>query len=401
MTKKLLVLIPLFFISLSTFAQTDSLRNEILNYQESKAGMIDKGRRLLLEKFLAGDQEKVREVLQYLVTYEEDADYVAFYPLEKWLLYYWTEQYPLVLQDMLMADSILVSVSRTRIRPRQDVLAEKLLSYLMGKQAEAKLKIQLSDLTDAEKNVLILNLDYLLSDTEQTPDVQEDLNRQAEQYLAAFPDSKYNPYVKSYIRFAFKPSTWGFAFEFFSGYGSFTENLETNFNNSIPMGIAFDIFYNRWGLYLRNYIGFSKTKNALPFPDAIWSDGAQARVFLPEASLGYAVLDNRYVKLAPFAGISSMHISPTAHDIEQIPEYKDVGLSFTTTYTAGLSLDLKLGKTTAVMRHANGEESYWFARIRYSYNQPQFNWKYTGYNGNFHSITIGIGGFGRVLKRDY
>lgn len=386
---------------MSSFAQTDSLRREILNYRESKTETIGKGRRLLLEKFLEGDKQKVQEIFRYLVENEEDEDYLAFYPHEKLLLYYWTEQYSPILKGLANFDSVITATVNTQIRPREDMLYPKLAGYFLEMRAEIKSKIHFSDLSESEKELLKLNLDYLLTDSNQPSEAQEDLNVQANKFLADYPNTKYEDYIRKNIRIQLSPSKCGYAFEFFSGYGFFTENLESNFKNSIPMGIAFDIDYKRYVLYLRNYIGFSKTKNNIPFESGTWVKDAQARVFLPEASFGYTLLDNKYVKLVPFIGISSADISPTTHDLEKIPEYENVGLSFTTTYTSGLNLDLKLGETNNAMLNYGPEQSYWFARIRYSYNSPQFSGKYTGFNGNFHSITIGIGGFGRALRRDY
>ncbi len=76
------------------------------------------------------------------------------------------------------------------------------------------------------------------------------------------------------------------------------------------------------------------------------------------------------------------------------------GLKFTHTYTAGINLDIKLGPSKTEMVSFN-EESYWFLRLRYGYNLPQFQKRYNGYNGVMHYITVGIGGFGRAIKRKY
>jgi hypothetical protein len=40
-------------------------------------------------------------------------------------------------------------------------------------------------------------------------------------------------------------------------------------------------------------------------------------------------------------------------------------------------------------------------RIRYGYCMPQFGNKYDGMTGNMHYITVGFGGMGRGLKRQY
>lgn len=381
-------------------AQTDSLKIEILNYQDSKSLIIAKGRSLLLDKFLQNDINKVKELLGYLLTKEEDQNYMAFYPAEKWLLYYWTQQYDKIVKGAL-TDSFNSRDFYTKIRPPQDLLFLQLKTTLKEQQTGIKNQINASDLSKIDKDFLKLNFDYLLADLRPFATGQDSLNKSANEFLSAYPKTSYEDYVRNNIRRQLKPSKMAFAFEFFSGYGIFTNDLKKQFNNTVPIGIAFDVYYKNFVLYLRDFIGFSKTKDSIVFPLGTWKKGAQARVFLPEASLGYVLWDNRFFKAAPFIGISSTNISPTEYDKNKTPEYENVELKFTTTFTTGLNLDIKLGKTNSAMVTAGPENAYWLLRVRYAYNQPQFHKKYTGFNGNLHYLTIGIGGFGRPLKRDY
>ncbi len=93
-----------------------------------------------------------------------------------------------------------------------------------------------------------------------------------------------------------------------------------------------------------------------------------------------------------------MDISPSENDKKKIPQYELIGLTFTTTYTLGLNLDFKLGKTKTANTGYKQQQSYGFLRFRYAYNKPQFP---ATFDGDFHSITIGFGGFGRAVLRDY
>ena len=165
------------------------------------------------------------------------------------------------------------------------------------------------------------------------------------------------------------------------------------------MGVAFDISYKKLILYLRDYIGFSKTKVDMLYSKGVWEKGSNATIFLPEASLGYTAMDNKHIKLAPFIGIASTGIGPSEYDQQQNPDLKNADLGFTATYTLGLNLDIKLKRSKAKMVTNGPEQSYWFLRLRYAYNLSQFENKYPGFDGNMHYLTIGIGGFGRAIKR--
>lgn len=397
--KALILLLNIIFLSTNIFAQEDSLREEILNYENPQFELINKGRLMTIDKLLEFDKKKVTQLLNYLVSTEEKSDYVVFYPAEKWLLFYWTEQYENVIEGVLKYDYAYVEMIYSKIRPPEDLLLVKLIYILKEQNINIKNQIRISGLSQEEKDFLLLNLDYLLMDYDSNS-AQDGINVTANNFLNDYPSSKFNNYIRSYVRNEYIPSNWGLAFEFFSGYGIFTGDLNKNFTNNVPMGIAFDISYKRINLFLRNYIGFSKTTDSIPFKSGVWSNNSQVRVYLPEASLGFVTFDSRRFKIIPFAGISSTSVSPTQNDITKFPYYDDLGLDFTTTYTMGINFDYKLGKSKTRMVSLN-EQAYWFLRIRYAYNQPQFNSRYHRFDGDFHYITVGIGGFGRSIKRNY
>lgn len=394
-TTALIFLIGVFSVS-KLFGQVDSLKNEILKYKDEKSETILKGRKLTLDKFMENDKVKVIELLEFLQK-QENEDYLAFYPSEKWLLYYWTQQYQQVLKDVQDFDSTYMGRMNRQVKPQRDLLLIKIKEKLFQQRNEIKQQILQSDLNEEDKNFLALNFDYLLFSYDNKEITQDSLNIFSNKYLQKFPHSNFDKYVRQYIRYEFVQSKWGLAFEFFSGYGIFTDNLEKKFKNNIPIGVAFDICYKNFALYLRDYIGFSRTKDSILFKDGTWRKDAQVRVFLPEASLGYTTIDSRLFKVAPFVGISSTDISPTDYDKKKYPEYENVELAFTTTYTFGLNLDFKLGK----FKKKKPEPSYGFVRVRFAYNKPQFNWKYNGFDGDFYYLTIGVGGLARGNKRDY
>ena len=72
--KKKLFLLGFLFLITPVFAQ---IENEI---NESKVEQVKKGRDYLLEKFLDRDYDKVKEIKDYLLTYETE-DFMAFIPV--------------------------------------------------------------------------------------------------------------------------------------------------------------------------------------------------------------------------------------------------------------------------------------------------------------------------------
>src|SRR5690606_20070326 len=127
-------------------------------------------------------------------------------------------------------------------------------------------------------------------------------NDMADLYLQTHPNSPYEDYIRNNIRYKFAPSKWALGFEFFSGFGIFTGELQDLYSNNIFLGIDFDVEYNRFTLFLRAYIGLGTLPQEREIDGVVWQEGAQTRVYLPEASLGYAVVENDRIRMSPYLG---------------------------------------------------------------------------------------------------
>jgi len=279
------------------------------------------------------------------------------------------------------------------------MLYDKLKEKSFNNETQIKNQIQVSDLDSETKQILSMNLDWLLLKNRENIYALDSLNERADNFLETYSQSKFEDFTKTYIRYKQVPKDWGLTFEFFSGYSVYTGNISDNYTNNVPIGVAFDICYKNFELYLRDYIGFNKTKKDFDYSLGTWEKGSRTMVYLPEASLGYVAYNDNRFKLSPFAGIGSMDISPPSHDTEETPELKEVSLKFTTTYVIGINFDIKFGPKNTPKY--SPKTSYGFMRIRYGYSIPRFEKKYDGMTGNMHYITIGFGGMERGLKREY
>lgn len=398
MIRGLQISLILLLLSNCLFSQVDSIKTQILDYEDSKSVIISKGRKLLLDKFIEGDIQKVGEIKNYLIKTEDD-DYFAFYPAEYWFVLYWTKDYIELAESIQQFTSVKVTNSNTRIPPINDMLYNKLKEKTLKYEANIKGQIEDSELDIETKQILTLNLDWLLLENRNSIFAQDTLNKQADSFLETYNKSNYEDFTKTYIRYKQVPRDWGMAYEFFTGYGIYTGNLSVNFTHNVSVGVAFDICYKNFELFLRDYIGFNKTKKDFDYSIGTFEKGSRTMVFLPEASIGYVTYNDNRFKVSPFAGIGAMDIGPTLKATEATPELEEVELEFTTTYMIGINFDIKLGaKKTPEYRP---KTSYGFIRIRYAYNIPSFDAKYDGMTGNMHYITIGFGGMLRGLKREY
>lgn len=401
MKRSFYILVILLCFSIHSYSQFDSLKSEILSYEDTTAVTIKKGRKLLLESFQKNDRSKVQQIITYLTKQVENEDYLALYPIEQEMINYWLGQYNEVDSEVQKYTDFYLTKNEKKLRPQTDLLFEKIKAYMKDHEKEQISQIERSKLSEEQKSFLKINLTFLSSDYKRSAPLQDTLNDLTSDFIAKYPHSKYETYLREQIRWAFKPSKWGYGFEFFTGYGVFTKTLSQQFQNSIPIGVAFEFMYKKYALYLRDYIGFSHIKEDLPFQAATWSKGKQARVYLPELSVGYVCTKSDKLKVIPFVGISSTDITPTSKDQSDYQGYSDIGWTFTTTYTVGLNVDIRISKVnTLLVRRQRIEKSYSFLKVRYAYNAPQFQNKYAGLNGDMHYLTIGFGIFGRMYNRD-
>jgi hypothetical protein len=397
--KALTVSLILIFFTASVFCQNESIKKLILDYDDSKSILISRGRALLTDKLIERDLALVKDVKDYLTVEMEDDNYIALYPAEYFLILYWTKEYDELTGNLGKYDLYLDEGYRTRIRPPADMLYEKLLEHSVKYSASLKEQIKDAEPDEEKRDFLILNLRYLISEKHKNNFIQDSLNLQADGFIAKYPDSFYNDYSRKYIRYKLIPGDWGLGYEFFSGYGIYTDVLSEHYTNNVPFGVAFDICYRRYELYLRNYIGVNKTRINHDYSLGTFEKGSGTMVFLPEASFGYIFADRTGFKISAFAGIGAMDIGPTHNAVRNIPELAEVTLEFSTTYLAGMNLDLKLRVRGGP--EYNPRASYSFMRIRYAFGVPRFKNKYSDIHGNMHYLTIGFGGISRGLKRDY
>ncbi len=352
-----------------------------------------------MDKFLEGDIEKVKEVKDYLINEVQNEDYVALYPGELWMIMYWTGEHEMLPGKILQFNLDSINKFQHRIAPERDLLYTKLIEKSWEELIMLEYNIDSSELDPQAKDFLLLHLNFMVSGEPLMRLSQEEVNKMADLYLETHPESPYEDYLRNNIRYRYAPSKWAFGFEFFSGFGMFTGELSEQYSNSVLLGFDFDVEYKKFTLFLRGHIGIGKLKKDKEFSSGIWEEGSAANIGIPEASIGYAVVENDKIKLSPFLGIGGIEITAPQNDLDKRPELDEAGVSFSAAYTLGLNMNIKLGwdASSYQLYHVPKDKSYWFLRVRYGYTLPQIN--QVGHNGNFHHITIGIGGIHRGMKR--
>lgn len=339
MKRKILLLILLFATVFPTFAQ---IEDEI---QQSKTEKIAKGRAYLLEKFLDRDYDKVKEIKDYLMTLEDD-NYIAFWPSELYHILQWTKEYGELTSLLRRMDSAYFSPDNTKkkVLPEYDDLYKQL--YLRGLEDKHLLQFSLqeADLTSEDRAFLTMFLDwlfvekhYLVRDT-QKDENQRRVNEMATRFLSDYPNSDYEYFVRHAIRKQYVENDWGWGVGIDLCGGFLTGTLKEKFKPLFGFGISADVLYKKFLLNLGYDVVISKTKIDQAYSGGIYPAGSVDNVMNFYADLGYRVVDNRAISVAPFVGIGGAW--DTYGYGQQDPNLSELD-KFYTTYQAGLIFDIK------------------------------------------------------------
>jgi hypothetical protein len=396
MFKKTATIIIFLITPFILFCQSANIEKEIHQYKESKPVMIDKARTMLLDMFSKGDLVKVKEIKDFLLS-AEDEKFNSFFLAEYWFILYWTQDYNELCLSLQSLDSAKIERYKQRTWPKQDSLYTRLYRASMENELFLKQLINESDADKECREIAALTLDKLLIESRNTPYAQDSINEKADNILNNSETKRYNDYIKKHIRYRLIAKNWSGSVEFFTGYGIITGELSNTYDNFLPIGAGFGIGYRNLELSVRAINGNHKIKRDLGYSTGIYTKNSKVRIFIPEMTLGYSILNNNYLKISPFGGIGLSDISVTTDQTDEIPELKELSTGYSPMYVAGLNIEVKFGpkKLPEFMPKTN----YSYLNIRYNYGMPQLEKKHAGMNGNFHYFTIGYGTMSRGTRR--
>ncbi len=205
---------------------------------------------------------------------------------------------------------------------------------------------------------------------------------------------------KNYEVFAegWVPSKKALGGNIFIGTGILNGNISEYFSNQYFIGINVDIHRNRFVFQVDDYIGFGMTKKDLEFnSEQKWEKSKAALSFMLGGNVGYAIIDNKNIKIVPLAGIGFNLLSSTFLGTSEFSKHEP----FLPHYKVGMYIDFK--SFVLLQDHVrinNEDENYTSFRLSFGItnnigtpNFPQF------YQGSSFYITIGMGGLSRQFEK--
>ena len=403
------LLILLF--SLNSFSQNDSLRSQIMNYEQSSHDFLDKGRRLLLDNFMKSDMVKVKEVKDLLLKENYSNVYNTFYPIEYIYILYWTEEYDELIDFIKQVDFTLPVSNSVRILAATDNMFSTLLQQTVENKDILLLFIKESNVSEMDKEFLTLQLEDILRagfsnridfESEQTVYI----NELSDQFLDKYPDSPYDTIIRETIRYKFEPSPWAFYWDIV-GFGAVvpTGDLGEYFGVGVSMEMAFDFRYKKLvGIFGFGFSGHS-LNNDIYINNVVWPKESSATLGIGYLNAGYLLLDTKRFSIYPFIGGAYSGISTSDDTVKETPELKKLKLN-SWFPQVGIGFDYKF-KMPLLDYYGMGSDANWSRiSVRYTYRMPNFGRKLepvSGVNqpmdGFIHSIMVSWGLGGRETNR--
>lgn len=383
------------------YAQNET---DIVNPAYTKSDEISHSRRVLLDKFLEKNRIGIILEMDKLMLLD-DRDYQTLYPIEFWLLSYWLQDFNAILSSVRerKTDSLYNKRDVVKIPPQRDYLTIKLLERSGEEKDQIIKRTKEADLSNEEKDFLLLHLDYLLNNTGQDS-VQEKLNQMADDFLTRYPESDYASFAKTYIRIRYTVSDDGYALSFFSGKFLFTGNLTDHYRQPTLFGLSFDGIRNRWVYQLNITLGFCKTKKDMPARDEVWPQGSKALGGNVDVAFGRQLVNNKILTVTPLAGIGIFGLDPNTNTKKE-PEYKGGGIKTNIAGRVGFMADIRLKRedlsTGSLSHYYYMSSTVPFIRVGYDFIATPLKNSFIRYSGTVHKITIGVGITQRRVKRVY
>lgn len=232
---------------------------------------------------------------------------------ERTLLRFWQGHYPELLDeaiawecrhDMFGMVAPWFCCSGMQFSP-DDSLGQHLLPFMNARRDHLLAGAEASNRTREEKDFLALHLRYVLADFDLEHFDTEDMQRRTAKYLADYPDSPRARYVSTVLDYRYAPWGMGVGGHLYTGTSIFQGNIATYLNSACFIGVDLEIGYGR--LMLKSGFGGGigrPIKNPFTYNELDYDTDTKVSMSDGEALLGYALVDSKRIRLAPFGGVS-------------------------------------------------------------------------------------------------
>jgi hypothetical protein len=378
-----LVLFPYDLSSQQKFKTDTTLTIPEVILQRGPKGdleFLSENRQRLLRLVRSGDIAKLARAYADISAGFDTSVVLTLYPGERLLVLFALGEYRDI-EDVVLYDQGPEVQPSGKILPPDDSLFFKLQDYGGDHEDAWRSQIGSSNLSDEEKDFLLLLLTDLLGPAgdENLDDFQTDLNARADAFLRNYSGSRFEEYVRDNIRYAFTVSPLGYGLELSLGYLGMPSRIHLASDYGVVSLAGECAFENWYGSVRIDVTPAQQTKDPINV-NGYWPKGTWLNYASILVSAGRIQPITRRLTVTPQLGFGSAAVSPPAHqsdDETNIIRFAIMGL--------GATLDFSLSPTSNIRLYAG----------------VRFPLAYRDVVGTQYSVfSIGYSWFTRDIERD-
>lgn len=327
----------------------------------------------------------------------ENRYYVGLSWDERWLLYYWTENYGALFSEAAQLGAAERYSLSEKVQPPADSLFELTDSLMYARRYEAFQAIRHAFLTEEEKAFSILLLEYLL----RTNGNEEEWAEKISAFETKYPQSNYLYFLSGVKPDILKPANKAFGAALGLQSGSWTDEIDRSLPPLYALSLDFYYWVDRWNVQFGASFGGGRLKRDITDGLDTWPVNAPASYSNYSLEIGYDIINAEKIRIFPAAGIGIAFLAPpSSSDVpEEIPVYYDSFQLLEGHIGASLTADVKLFRDNYASWDLP-KGSYNGFRIRVGYNWLNFGNGIPALDGNLFYFTFGYNVFGyRAAKK--
>jgi hypothetical protein len=369
-----------FFIFLSIQANAQIV-NEIISYVDSTELIVNNGRKFLLNRISVHDNDKAKEIYQYLTHYTKGKKYAAFDYSEEIYIH-------LLMGDWQALTSQMMNYE-LRVNRASDPKKEEIISLLHEKVAKASdsllLACRQSELDSESQRVTGILL-YLIK--AGYPDYQ--YNKLLKEFRKEYKKSAYDGFILGYLPPLKVKSALSFSLG--SGAIAFDNKLKESFSPYASINLSMDINYNR--LFTSLYLNTAALKLKTPF--TIFSDKDTTSFYQNDSfsyldgglKVGYFLIRSDRFHVAPYVTIGGSVLESDIYDYNQM---EDAEFRVLNSFTFGPALhtEVKLFEYKSTDAMGITRSKYFSLKLEGGYNYIT-NIDFPEFKGNVAYINVAL-----------
>lgn len=317
---------------------------------------------------------------------------------ERWMLYIWMGWYGNVLQEVVESSQAIRELEESAPPPK-DGLFNLIDQTLFSQRFKLYEAVRGAFLTEEERALMVLLIDYLLREDEETGT----LNARIDGFLAHYPDSKYKEFLVSIHTDPppptppSQPARSAISVDLGVASGQWQQEMGFTLRPMWAVDFGLGYWHKRFDTQLRFSIGGQKLNRKLIENGFIWPKNDQSTSILMELNAGYDLVHRHNVRLFPSGGAGLAWLRPPTADENEdpLPDYYDNFRFFNGYFSASLTADVRFqSKEDLEFSPGTAVSSGHGVRIRVGYRWLYWGKKNVDLTGNQIFVSVGYHLFG-------